>query len=263
VQAYVSRGDLHVLKREYEKALADFSKPIELGPENSGRWVSRARVYVRQGKWDAAVADLSQAVQLDPANAEWWIWLASARLGAGRPDEFRKDFAGMLQRFGQTDNPHDAAHVAECCVLAPDATADWPSVIALAEKSTSSDPNRWGYGCVLGAVLYRAGRFEDAVQRLTQADQLAKDDFLTAAEPWFFLAMAHHGLGHSEEAKQWLDKAMAWTENAQQQQEQGVEEFDLMHAVRLRLLRQEAETLLKPDTGNAPQIKDGQPTPKP
>ena len=34
------------------------------------------------------------------------------------------------------------------------------------------------------------------------------------AYTWFFLAMTHHRLGHADEAKQWLDKARAETDNA-------------------------------------------------
>ena len=263
VQAYVSRGEVQALKGKYDKAMADFSKAIELEPKNPWRWERRGVIYVRQGKWDPAIADLSKMVQLEPTNACALAWLASARLGAGRPDEYRKDFAEMLRRFGQTDRPVHAYLVAATCTVGPDATADWPSVVALAEKAANRNPNRWGYVCVLGAVLYRAGRFEEAVQRLTQADQLAKDDYLVPAEPWFFLAMAHHRLGHGEESKKWLGNAVAWTENALREHEQGVKEFPWIPAIKVKLLRQEAEALLKSGPVNAPQNKEGQQKPKP
>jgi hypothetical protein len=35
------------------------------------------------------------------------------------------------------------------------------------------------------------------------------------------LSMAHHRLGHREEAKKWLDKAVAWTEQVFREAEQG------------------------------------------
>ncbi len=53
---------------------------------------------------------------------------------AGRLDDYRKDCAEMLQRFGQTDKPDDAHWVAWACALAPDATKDWPKAVALGRE---------------------------------------------------------------------------------------------------------------------------------
>jgi Flp pilus assembly protein TadD len=54
----------------------------------------------------------------------------------------------------------------------------------------------------LGAILYRAGRFEAAVQKLNRAVEVhgANGTEYDA----LFLAMAHHQLGHAEEARRWL-----------------------------------------------------------
>jgi tetratricopeptide (TPR) repeat protein len=224
-------------------------------------------MYVPLGKWDAAIADLSKAAQLEPDNAGWWAWLAPARLGAGRPDEYRKDFAEMLQRFGQTDKPFDAYLVAATCAVGPDATADWPTVVGLAEKAAHADPASWEYLHVLGAVLYRAGQLEEAVRRLAQADQLVADDLAKGrsapppACPWFFLAMAHHRLDHVEESKKWLDKAVVWTDKTVREYEQGIQHLPWIAVLKLKLFRAEAEALIgtaakpKPETGRSEKAK--------
>jgi tetratricopeptide (TPR) repeat protein len=56
-----------------------------------------------------------------------------------------------------------------------------------------------------GAVLYRAGRFPEAVARLHQAVEIhgRGGDF----HDWVFLAMAHHRLGQAREAQEWLARA--------------------------------------------------------
>ena len=56
----------------------------------------------------------------------------------------------------------------------------------------------------LGAALYRADRCDDAIRRLEEGIRLRGGDGLP--EDWAFLAMAHHRLGHRDEARRWLDR---------------------------------------------------------
>ncbi len=63
-----------------------------------------------------------------------------------------------------------------------------------------------------GTALYRAGRFDEAVQQLTAG---SADGAEPAARAWLFLAMAHERLGHTREAGRWLDRAIAWLDRAE------------------------------------------------
>jgi hypothetical protein len=62
---------------------------------------------------------------------------------------------------------------------------------------------------------------------------------------WFFLAMAHHRLGHREEAKKWLDKAVAWTEKTIREADRGTTSLPRNRRLTLKLLREEAEAMMK------------------
>ena len=86
----------------------------------------------------------------------------------------------------------------------------------------------------LGAALYRAGRFEEAIRRLNESIQARGD----GGDPqgFAFLAMAHHRLGHRDEAKRWLDKLVAY-----QPKEGSDFSWD---DVEIRILRREAEAVL-------------------
>src|SRR5262249_19176336 len=57
-----------------------------------------------------------------------------------------------------------------------------------------------------GAVLYRAGRFEEAAKVLREAMSL---DAGGAFHGWLFLALAEHRFGHADAAKQAAAKARA------------------------------------------------------
>ena len=58
----------------------------------------------------------------------------------------------------------------------------------------------------VGAVLHRAGLWQEAVERLNEAVQL--DVKGGQPEDWLFLAMAHHRLGDAAAARQWLARAI-------------------------------------------------------
>ena len=68
----------------------------------------------------------------------------------------------------------------------------------LAEKAVAKAATNYDYLNTLGAVLYRAGRFEEAAKRLGEAATAYKPNsgFLQLrVHNWFFLAMATPSLG--------------------------------------------------------------------
>jgi tetratricopeptide (TPR) repeat protein len=246
--AYLARAGLFGAFGQSDKAVADFAKAIQLEPQNADVWASRARFYVKQREWDPAIADLGKVVELKPEQANFWYQRALVRLAAGRAEDYRKDCAEMLHRFGKADKPDDTHWAAWTCGLASDATSDWPQAVRLAEKAAKSDPKSVSYANTWGAVLYRAGRFDEALARLSEADALVKKPSeATGSSPaytWFFLAMAHHRLGGRDEAKLWLDKAVAWTDKAEREADEGTADLPWNRRLTLKLLRAEATALL-------------------
>ena len=86
----------------------------------------------------------------------------------------------------------------------------------------------------LGAALYRAGRFAEAVRRLEEGIQKRKG--VSSEADWVFLAMAHHRLGHHEEARRWLDRFRDRGPN--------LDPSAFWHELEIRLLRAEAEAVV-------------------
>ena len=184
---------------------------------------SRARYFydcgfddAEAGYYDKAAAEFSQAIELTPVDAQltpddarYWIVRATAEAGGGKLDAYRKHCAEMLRHFGQKDEIAYGAcwRVASACILAPDAVADWPTAIAFADKLVTAFPGNGHYAHIRGAVLYRAGRLEESIVQNIVADRLLEDsDAVATARTRAFLAMAHHRLGHRDEAKKWFEK---------------------------------------------------------
>jgi tetratricopeptide (TPR) repeat protein len=88
----------------------------------------------------------------------------------------------------------------------------------------------------LGAALYRAGRFDEALRRL--GESIRGQGGEGKPQDWVFLAMAHHRRGNREEARRWLDRFRDYrlSENPARFWEE----------VEIRLLRREAEALIDP-----------------
>ncbi|MHB8969955.1 MAG: tetratricopeptide repeat protein [Pirellulaceae bacterium] len=129
-----ARGFVRLAFGRQEEALADFDKVIELEPKNPAAWAERACLYVDLGQWEKAIADFSKLLELQPEQTGVWYQRSLARLGGGQANEYRQDCGELLQRLGSTDSVNDAYFVAWTCALAPDATKDWATAVALAEK---------------------------------------------------------------------------------------------------------------------------------
>jgi eukaryotic-like serine/threonine-protein kinase len=144
--------------------------------------------------------------------------------------------SALVSKYRQTTNPYRANQVAWYCALAPDAVADPETPVRLAELALKGYPTERKHQALntLGAALYRAGRFEDAIRRLEEGIQLRNGKSLPT--DWHFLAMAHHRLGHRDEARLWLDRLRT--------REQSTDPVQFWNELEIGLLRSEAEALI-------------------
>jgi serine/threonine protein kinase/tetratricopeptide (TPR) repeat protein len=152
-----------------------------------------------------------KVLELQPDAAPAHFKYALLRLHLGGRDAHRTACAAMLTRFGNSPDLDAAYWTAWTCTLGPDAVSDWQPVVRLAEKALAADRKNCDKLQLLGAVLYRAGRFEEALKRLTEAEaafQEARNPLSTVIYNWLFQAMTRHRLGQADEARKWLEKAV-------------------------------------------------------
>jgi WD40 repeat protein/serine/threonine protein kinase/tetratricopeptide (TPR) repeat protein len=232
------RGNAHAGLRQWEPALADYTKVLDHSPKDATALAARGNVRAEMGQWQQAVADYRQASSLQPDDVGAGTALALALLGADDPKGYQAECRRMLDRHARTQDPATADAVASVLLLRPDTVSDWGPVLELAELAHRSDANQPGFLETLGAVLYRAGRFREALDRLNEVVTKQGE-----GSPWLtqlFLAMAHHRLGHADDAKRWLAKAVEQFEKI----EKGAAS-PWYYRIMWRSLREEAEALLK------------------
>ena len=65
-EQYLQRGNAYFNLKEYESAIEDYEKTIELNPENVAAYFNRGILYFEQGKYELAIKDYEKAIQLNP-----------------------------------------------------------------------------------------------------------------------------------------------------------------------------------------------------
>jgi predicted Zn-dependent protease len=219
---------------------------VALQPDEAGPWLARGDSRARLGRWAEARDDLAEAARRDDRNLKCWRLHAMACLGADDRAGFGRACREMFARFGDTDDPNVLNTLAWTpCVVAPPGV-EVERCVKAAEKAAAAQPKDAAIVSTLGAVLYRAERFADAVRRLDEAVKL-RDGQATAWES-LVLAMAHHRLDHAEEARTWRERGQTWLSEADQGRLTGlpgVEGLGWAEKLELKLLREETERLLK------------------
>jgi len=71
-EAYYNRGVSYGKKGEYDRAIADFTKALEINPRLAQAYYNRGVAYERKGEYDQAIADYTNALELSPSNDAYY-----------------------------------------------------------------------------------------------------------------------------------------------------------------------------------------------
>jgi tetratricopeptide (TPR) repeat protein/tRNA A-37 threonylcarbamoyl transferase component Bud32 len=224
-------------KGDYDGAVAAFQNALALNSHYGAAHRGLGSVRQAKGDLEGAIAEYRQSVELSPGDIIGWYHLAIMHLTVGQRDPYRRVCAEALARFGKTQDPAQAARFLYFCVPTPDALEDMAQLVPLAEVAAADKVN----ARLLGAALYRAGKYEEAIARLNKGHSRAWDNL--------FLAMAHHRLGRHEQA---LDFALQadeqikndhypWPENAEAEQLR--REAEAVLGINLQAMPRDADAL--------------------
>ncbi len=184
-------------------------------------WVPgwRGQSAANSGAWAEAAEQFTKAATLNGDNMQIHSWAALARLQLGDLAGYRSTCAAAIERAGKVAPPLTNLWLVWTCAVGPDAVSDWDVPLSRAQQLIDSAPPHADYLTVLGALLYRAGRFDEATKRLTEANAAfakTKTATMSPAYGQFFLAMAQHRLNHPQEARRALEQARALVETTPQ-----------------------------------------------
>jgi len=181
IQAYYDRGLAYAHRQRHEQAIADFSEVIALNPQHADAHYNRGLIYARQNAFAQALADYDQALDLHPTNA----LIYNSR---GNVHYNSKDYARAIEDYDQAIQ-HDAAY-ADAYLnrgLAHAALEEYQRAIADYNQALALNPE--------SAIAYNyRGQAYNRLQQYARA----LEDYSQAIEhdPNFAVAYNNRGLVH-------------------------------------------------------------------
>ncbi len=171
--------------------------------------LTRGDEQARARQWPKAAADFAAALRLNPD--DHMSWFRGATLWAWVEDRsaYRDHCAAMLERFGQVTDPPIAERTAKSCLLAPGAVADMKAVVRLADQAVAATDHQYHAYFLMarGLAHYRTGEFDKALECASKSVSGNPRVIGLDVPAHLIVAMSHHRLGQSAEARQALGQA--------------------------------------------------------
>jgi hypothetical protein len=152
---------------------------------------------------EKVAARIAAAPKLDDA----WTQVACLRLLAGDLKGYQELCRQISQRLSEEKTPFAAFIASRVSVMSPESPIAGSQSVEWVERDVAASKNAWNLH-VLGLAHYRAGQFNEAVQRCNQSVREFPE--WGHVLNWLVLAMAHHRLGHGDQAAEWLKQAALW-----------------------------------------------------
>jgi tetratricopeptide (TPR) repeat protein len=105
--AYAGRGMQYYNRRDWDRAIADFTEAVRLDPKNATAFNNRGAAYNNKGDWDRAIADFTEAVRIDPNYAAPYRHRGYAYMQKGNYAQARADCNKALQINPNYQNAKD------------------------------------------------------------------------------------------------------------------------------------------------------------
>src|SRR5262249_5367500 len=148
-----------------------------------------------------------------------------------------------------------ANDVAWAAAFAKDTAEGSERAVKLADKAARTSPGNASYLNTYGALLYRSGKAQEAISKLEDATKLAQgypsQDQIAYIKAFdlLFMAMAQYTPEQPKQAQETLRSAVQTMKGLKPDEQSESPEQSLLrvwHRLEFKVLRQEAEQLIKP-----------------
>ncbi len=215
-----------------QQAADDFVRILDANPASDTVRYHYARALNRLGRYRAALAETDVLLTRRPDDFALFQLRGAAYDALGQREPAR--LAWEKAQSHLSDNPPEVNRQARTIAAGAIEQRDPDRAVALARRAVALAPEESPYLNTLGVALYGIGRYSEAITALEQRASAGRRE--PDAFDFFFLAMAHHGLGHHGRALICFDRAMARCNRTDSLSPQQVKE--------LAAVRAEAEAVL-------------------
>jgi tetratricopeptide (TPR) repeat protein/predicted aspartyl protease len=126
------RAAVFAARNDPARALADYTRAVELAPDNNGYRVERAKLLLQHGERAAALDELDRALTREPQLVDALFSRAAVRLGERQPDAALPDLATLDSALPrESSRRHDLALMYEAALHPELAISQWNGWIEL------------------------------------------------------------------------------------------------------------------------------------
>ena len=95
--AWLRKGDVSYNYEDYQSAIEDFTRAVELTPDEAKPYIYRGDAYQNNGNRPEAIADYSTALNIDPSNAGVYLWRGKVYSSGGKFDAAIQDYNSSIE----------------------------------------------------------------------------------------------------------------------------------------------------------------------
>ena len=176
----------------------DVQSRILIDENPQGVWIFHeyGSVLASEKRWPEVVTAYARAARLASDEIRLLYFIAMAQMAAGDLEAHRQTCNDMLDRFGKEPTAETAAWILSAALA--DNRLDSAELIRTAKAT--GDPKS------LAHALCRAGQYEESLKAFPPG----MIEFTGRALDWLFIAIAQHGAGKPDDARESLKKARKW-----------------------------------------------------
>jgi len=179
----------------WAEAESEYRRATQLNPNRVP--IEYARFLAAMGRFDEAIAEIRRAERLDPVSPRIKTWVGRILFAARHYEESERQF-----RASSELDPHYVC--APILISEPlVGQARYGEAIASIQEFIKMDRSVDNLG-YLGFAHARAGNRDEALNALDEIRQLASQVYVSP----YYIAIIYVGLGESDKAFHWLDKAI-------------------------------------------------------
>lgn len=166
--AYNSRGCEYDEIKEYEKAIADYTKAIDLNPQYAEAYNNRGNAYCAEGEDRQALNDYNKAINLNPNYATAYGNRSDIFVSKGMFREAQKDIEKALKLNPYSDNAY--FRYANLLFI----KKDYNGALENVNKAIKINNAKWERYNLRSFIFFKKGQYSDALNDAKESLEIAK-----------------------------------------------------------------------------------------
>ncbi len=166
---YITGGSVYLSNKQYEDAIAEFTKAVDAKPDNPKAYYNRGLAYYQAQSYDSAIDNFSQAIKLDSNFAE-------AYTQRGRIYRQKNEFDRAIDDYNEAIRlKPDSAEAHNFRGFAYLKKKQYDKALADCNKAIEIDPNYANAYDTRGSIYRDRGEFDNAIIEYNTALNLNPD----------------------------------------------------------------------------------------